>query len=252
MRTPFLWALITALFVHLALIWFWRPSAEIPTLNREDEPDVMELISSSDSDQTETRNQTPKSAVGKVSQNTQNPHEDRGGSEVNDQQNSARESKSSPQDGREIKGLLSQGVLSQQIAEVSAGINKARDANLAAHRIVYIAEVKKNREIANAYEQAWRDKVERIGNMNYPEEARREKLTGSLQMAVGINKDGSVYSTRILQSSGHEVLDNAARRIIDLSAPFAHIPTELQQEADVWVITRTWRFTDYQFESAGK
>lgn len=252
MRTPFLWALTIAISAHLLLIWFWPPAAERYGGIRNDESTVMELISNAESDQEEAQTQAVKTRGASIPQNVRTKHENGLASELSNQQNSDREAKDAPQSARETKGLLSPGVLTQQIAEVSAGINKARDANLAAHRIVYIAEVKKNREIASAYEQAWRDKVERIGNMNYPEEARREKLTGSLQMAVGINKDGSVYSTRILQSSGHEVLDNAARRIIELSAPFAHIPAELQQEADVWVITRTWRFTDYQFESTGK
>jgi protein TonB len=63
-------------------------------------------------------------------------------------------------------------------------------------------------------------------------------------MDVGINPDGSIYSMRIVNSSGNTALDEAAKRIVKMSAPFAELPTELLQEVNVLVITRVWKFSD--------
>jgi protein TonB len=103
-----------------------------------------------------------------------------------------------------------------------------------------------------AYEQAWQEKVERIGNLNYPEQARREKLSGVLVLAVAIRQDGSLYSVQVLQPSGQPVLDEAAKHIVNLAAPFAGFPEELKKDAQILVITRTWRFlSNYRLETQG-
>lgn len=145
---------------------------------------------------------------------------------------------------------FSAGLLSQQIAEVSADLTRQRNAELLGKNIVYASAVKSHRLVVAAYEEAWREKVERIGNLNYPDEARRDKLSGRLLLAVGIKPDGSVYSIQVQHSSGHATLDNAARRIVELAAPFAPLPAELRDELDILVITRTWRFdSDYRLET---
>ena len=97
-----------------------------------------------------------------------------------------------------------------------------------------------------AYMDAWTRKVERIGNLNYPDEARRQKLSGLLQMTVGINKDGSIHTIILKQSSGHPVLDDAAKRVVRLGAPYAKIPDSIRQDdepVDILYITRTWEFS---------
>jgi protein TonB len=93
-----------------------------------------------------------------------------------------------------------------------------------------------------AYLDAWRRKVERIGNLNYPDEARRKKLFGNLILHVAVKADGSVQHIRVLHSSGHKVLDDAAVRIVSLSSPFAPFPPDILREVDVLDITRTWQF----------
>lgn len=95
-----------------------------------------------------------------------------------------------------------------------------------------------------AYMDAWRAKVERIGNMNYPEEARRRQLSGSLVLDVALNPDGTVHSVAVLRSSGHKLLDDAAVRIVELAAPFAPFPPDIRAEADILHITRTWKFNE--------
>lgn len=94
-----------------------------------------------------------------------------------------------------------------------------------------------------SYMQAWVDKVERIGNLNYPDEARRRGLSGELVLDVGIRHDGSVEAVRVLESSRHPVLDEAAVRIVRLAAPYAPLPPAIREKVDVLHITRTWQFT---------
>jgi len=155
--------------------------------------------------------------------------------------------------GKAVKPGLSAGLLSQQISEVSESIYMNRSLAMLDTKIVYAKDVKNNRLVVAAYEQAWQEKVEQHGNRNFPEEARRQKLSGSLVLAVGIQPDGRVYSVQVLQSSGQAVLDNAARHIVDLAAPFAPLPREIRQEVEVLVITRTWRFdSDFRLETRAR
>jgi protein TonB len=94
-----------------------------------------------------------------------------------------------------------------------------------------------------SYMSAWIAKVERIGNMNYPEAARRQGIEGSLVLSVDILPDGGIDQVRVLRSSGHAVLDEAAVRIVRLSAPFARLPEQITDQVDILTITRTWQFS---------
>ncbi|WP_061238550.1 energy transducer TonB [Ectopseudomonas composti] len=91
------------------------------------------------------------------------------------------------------------------------------------------------------YKDEWRKKVERIGNLNYPDDARRQRIYGSLRLLVSINRDGSLYEVQVLESSGHAVLDQAAQRIVRLAAPYAPFTGDLA-DIDRLEIIRTWRF----------
>lgn len=93
------------------------------------------------------------------------------------------------------------------------------------------------------YVESWRQKVERIGNMNYPEAAKAQKLYGQLRMTVSIKSDGSLESVVIDQESPHAVLNEAAKRIVELAAPYAVFPEDIKKDTDILSITRTWTFT---------
>ncbi|UCH53636.1 MAG: energy transducer TonB [Pseudomonadota bacterium] len=95
-----------------------------------------------------------------------------------------------------------------------------------------------------AYMDAWRAKVERIGNLNYPEEAKRRGLQGSLVLDVTVRADGSVGSIAVRRSSGYKLLDDAATRIVELSAPFSPFPPDIRADTDELHITRTWKFNE--------
>ena len=91
------------------------------------------------------------------------------------------------------------------------------------------------------YLDDWRRKVERIGAMNYPEEARG-RFFGTLVLSVALRPDGSVDRIAVIRSSGNQVLDDAAKRIVTMSAPFAPFPPDIRKETDYLDITRTWSF----------
>ncbi|MFH0350577.1 MAG: energy transducer TonB, partial [Chromatiales bacterium] len=93
-----------------------------------------------------------------------------------------------------------------------------------------------------AYMEAWRTKVERVGNLNYPEEARRNKLAGSLILDVALRADGSVFDIAVRRPSGFKLLDQAAIRIVNLAQPFAPFPDNISSEVDILHITRSWQF----------
>lgn len=91
------------------------------------------------------------------------------------------------------------------------------------------------------YVEDWRIKVERFGNLNYPE-AARGKIYGSLRLSVSINADGTLAAVEIDRSSGEPILDSAAERIVRMAAPYAAFPADIRKDTDVLVITRTWHF----------
>ena len=93
-----------------------------------------------------------------------------------------------------------------------------------------------------SYVENWRLKIERVGNLNYPEEARGKGLQGQLQLTVAIKANGEVEDIKVNRSSGSKVLDQAARRIVMLSAPFDRFPDSFKKDTDILHITRTWIF----------
>ena len=102
-----------------------------------------------------------------------------------------------------------------------------------------------------AYIEKWRLLVERVGNLNYPEEALQQKLEGSLVLDVAINADGSVNKVRILDDSGYKILDDAASRIVHIAAPFDRFPDAFRSEIDTLHIVRTWQFKQNRVSSHG-
>jgi protein TonB len=130
---------------------------------------------------------------------------------------------------------------SKEIARLSAEIDLTQRVFAERPKRKYISARTKEYRFAS-YEEAWRAKVERIGKINFPDEAKRKKLSGSLIMAVTINSDGNIKAINIRESSGHKILDDAAVRIVRLAAPFARFPEEVRKDTDELVITRTWVF----------
>ena len=133
--------------------------------------------------------------------------------------------------------------LQQQLAQLGTEIRHSQPSAEQA-RIKFVDTVSAHKYVAAQYMKDWESKVERTGNLNYPEAATKKNFSGALTMDVGINADGSIYSIRISKSSGIPELDEAAKEIVRMSAPFAALPLDLRKELDVLVITRVWKFSD--------
>lgn len=94
-----------------------------------------------------------------------------------------------------------------------------------------------------AYVESWRQKVEKVGNLNYPAAAKELKLYGQLRMTVSVRADGTVEKIELNKSSGYKVLDDAAYRIVELAAPYAEFPPDIRRDTEILDIVRTWTFT---------
>jgi periplasmic protein TonB len=151
--------------------------------------------------------------------------------------------KMEPQPSPENLGLVQRPSVEQERTRLVAEIDRVWHEYQSRPKHKYLNARTREYKYA-AYMKAWEAKVERIGNLNYPEEARRRGLSGQLRLDVALNADGSINAIIVRRSSGHTVLDDAARRIVQLAAPFAPFPDNIREEIDVLHITRTWRFND--------
>lgn len=139
---------------------------------------------------------------------------------------------------------------SLDLARLKAQIDQDHDSYQKRPKRKFIGARTKEYRFAR-YVEDWRMKVERIGNLNYPEAARKEKLYGNLQLTVGIRSDGTLDSIEINRSSGKKILDDAAINIVKLAGKngFAPFPPDISRDTDILHITRTWVFasTDMLF-----
>ncbi|MGO2355936.1 MAG: energy transducer TonB [Marinomonas foliarum] len=132
--------------------------------------------------------------------------------------------------------------ISNDIATLEALLDQQRQSYAKRPRIRRLTSVSAKAAVDAQYLDDWRRKIERIGNIHYPEEAKRNHLYGELRLAVIIQPSGYVDDIEVLQSSGIRVLDDAAMRIVRLAEPFQAFPSELKKEVDKLEIIRTWRF----------
>jgi len=133
-------------------------------------------------------------------------------------------------------------VQAREMAQLQARVSQQWDEYQKRPRRAFVgANV---REYAFArYVDDWVAKVERIGNLNYPEAARRQGVYGSLKLTVSIYADGRIEKIDVDRPSGSKVLDAAADKIVRLGAPYAQFPEEMRKKTDILSITRTWTFT---------
>lgn len=129
-----------------------------------------------------------------------------------------------------------------RIAQLASEIDSAMTEYAQRPRRMFVT-ARTRRSAAAEYMHGWVKSVERIGNTNYPEALRREGLSGSLVVVVAVRADGTLSEVNVRASSGRQLLDEAAERIVRLAAPFEPFPESLREQTDVLYITRTWEFT---------
>ncbi|QYR53470.1 energy transducer TonB [Lysobacter soyae] len=126
------------------------------------------------------------------------------------------------------------------VARLAAEIHQQSDNYAKRPKVKFISAATREFVFAT-YLRQWADRVEKVGNLNYPDEARRRQLKGSVVLSVGIRKNGRVESINVLRSSGHKILDDAAVRIARLAEPYPPIP-RTSDELDLLMVVRTWDF----------
>jgi len=128
------------------------------------------------------------------------------------------------------------------IARLEAQIDRQLDDYSKRPRVKHITSLRATEYLPAQYIEDWRQKVERIGNLNYPE-AARGRMYGSLIVYIEISAEGELLRAEVQRSSGQKVLDEAALRILRLAAPYGKFSNEMRQQFDVLAFARTWTFT---------
>lgn len=129
---------------------------------------------------------------------------------------------------------------SREMLQLEAQVSRSMEAYQKRPRRTFIGARAKEFRFAR-YIEDWRSKIERVGELNYPSAARG--VYGNMLVSVEIRADGSLENVEISRSSGKQVLDDAAVRIVRLAAPFAPFPPDIARDTDILSITRTWSFT---------
>lgn len=131
---------------------------------------------------------------------------------------------------------------SLEIASLQAKLDIQRQAYAARPRVRRLTSVAARKSEDALYLNNWRERIEAVGNRNYPERAREQQIYGELRLMVALLPNGEISEIKILKSSGHKLLDEAAIRIVQLAAPFDAFPADMRKQVDVLEIIRTWRF----------
>lgn len=137
-----------------------------------------------------------------------------------------------------LSGQMSSTALLSQVARLETESQRQKSATIRMKRVT----LTDTRSIAGFYAADWARKVTRVGEMNFPDTARRLSLSAGPLLEVAIRADGSLLEVRILHSSGNAELDRAAQRIVKLAAPYPPFPAELHQQANLLRIESPWRF----------
>jgi len=153
----------------------------------------------------------------------------------------AAQSVDAPRPPAETDGLQSED-LDATIASLQAQLEQQRQAYAKRPRKYTISSASTRQDRDARYLDSWRKHIEAVGNQHYPAAASREGLYGTLRLLLALRPDGSVYEARVLSSSGHALLDEAALSIVRLAAPYEPFPPDLREDVDILEIVRTWQF----------
>ncbi len=139
----------------------------------------------------------------------------------------------------------------RDIASLQAEILKITQAYAKRPREITLTASTKE-AVEAGYLAQWVSKIEHVGNLNYPAEAEVKKINGSLRLNVRINANGNIIDINVSRASGFGILDQAAKRIVNLAGPFAPFPEKLRDKADQIVIVRTWEFNSNKLSTSAK
>jgi len=144
----------------------------------------------------------------------------------------------------QTKSLLERSL---EIASLEAKLDHQRQVLTKKPRTRRLTATSTRRSSDALYMNQWLRKIESIGNTNYPIEAKKQNINGKLRLLVAVRSDGTIHQLKVLESSGHKVLDDAAKNIVRLASPFAPFSEEMRKDAEVLEIIRTWQFGNNLF-----
>lgn len=133
---------------------------------------------------------------------------------------------------------------SAEIATLEARLAAEENAYTKRSRVRTLTSISTRSDRDAAYLDAFRSRVEQIGNRDYPMEARVAHMVGNVRLLVALKSNGSIKSITVLKGSGYSLLDDAAVRSVRMAAPFPPFPLEIRRDTDVLQIIRTWKFTE--------
>ena len=93
-----------------------------------------------------------------------------------------------------------------------------------------------------AYLDGWKRRIEQVGTLNFPNEARRRSLSGNPVLEVAIGADGRLEQVLVRRSSGHRELDAAAVDIVRLASPFDPFPPAMRERYPMLRFAYEWQF----------
>ena len=161
------------------------------------------------------------------------------------QQYSKRKAEQMRQEQSEVRqAQLARAWQSDEIASLEARLAARKQAYAKRPRVRTVSTVSTKYDRDAAYVDAFRSRVEEIGNKNYPQLARQKKITGNVRLMVSILATGQVKEIVVLKSSGYPVLDEAARQSVRLAEPFQPFPASIRKDTDILQVIRTWKFAD--------
>lgn len=140
--------------------------------------------------------------------------------------------------------LLAMARESDEIASLQARLDAKKQAYAKRPRVRVVSTVSTKYDRDAAYVDAFRSRVEEIGNKNYPTLARQRRIFGNVRLMVAILPTGQVKDVTLLKSSGYPVLDQAAIQSVRLAAPFQPFPAAIRRDTDILQIIRTWKFAE--------
>lgn len=254
----FKWTLIASVIFHLFVVLgisFVMPGqSDSPVIGPPLKITLVTDVLEPELEDTDILSQTNSGGIDELASATQiyteyNPvtNQDASSSEPSSQENMATEQVN---DATKIQDDNNNPYKEQEVSreELSEAVNIAYLNSQAQPREKYVSTRSKESKYA-AYIEKWRILVERVGNLNYPESAKNQKLEGTLILDVAINHDGSIKKVRVLDSSGYKILDDAAARTVHLAAPFERFPDDIRAEIDVLHIVRTWEYSHEKLTS---
>ena len=114
-------------------------------------------------------------------------------------------------------------------------------------KIKTVDGIQAKQDVTAAYLEKFRQKVEFYGNRYYPDQAKQQRLAGEVRLMVILNRNGGIRAIRLIESSGHDLLDEAAKASVRKAAPFTGFDRNMKDISELRIV-RTWRFDPAEAE----